>query len=483
MLPARTGVAAGAPGAPSRDSQQIVTMPDPRRALIALALSLALTDTTAASTALDHLARYVEIDTTNPPGNESRGIAYLASVLEAAGIPYHTAESAPGRGNLWARLEGGDEPALVLLHHVDVVPADAAAWQTPPFTAVRVDGKLAARGTLDTKALGIAHLEAFLALHRSGAVLARDVIFMATADEEAGGALGAGWLVEHHVDSFAGAGYLLNEGGAGIAAEGGTRFQVELAQKRPLWLRLVATDRPGHGSSPRPTSAPGRLVAALERLRTQPFAPRVVAPVARMFAGIADHTGGEWAAPFADIRRAVADPAFLARLQEAKPHLHALLRNTCSITVLAGSSKVNVVPPTASAELDCRILPDEDTDAFLAAVAARVADEAIRIEPTLGFAAAASPVDTPLFALLAEVSTAQYPGAAVVPTVAGGFTDSHFFRERGIVSYGYAPFVIPEADIAGVHGNDERIGIETFERGVEMMSTIVRRFATNGAAP
>lgn len=445
---------------------------------MALALGLVLTDATAASTALEHLARYVEIDTTNPPGNESRGIAYLASVLEAAGIPYHTTESAPGRGNLWARLEGGDEPALVLLHHVDVVPADADAWQTPPFTAVRADGNLAGRGVLDTKGLGIAHLEAFLALHRAGAALTRDVVFMATADEEAGGALGAGWLVEHHPESFAGAGFLLNEGGAGIATEGGLRFQIELAQKRPLWLRLVASDRPGHGSSPRPQSAPGRLIAALERIRTQPFAPRVIAPVERMFAGIAAQVGGEWSAPFADIRTASTDAAFLARLQDAKPHLHALLRNTCSITVLAGSSKVNVVPPTASAELDCRILPDEDAEAFQAAVAARVADDAIRIEPTLGFAAASSSADTPLYALLARVSTAHYPSAAVVPTVAAGFTDSHYFRELGIASYGYAPFVIPEADIAGVHGNDERIGIETFERGVTMMTEIVHTFAT-----
>ncbi|MCB1748281.1 MAG: M20/M25/M40 family metallo-hydrolase [Gammaproteobacteria bacterium] len=453
-------------------------MPDFFRALLALALCLTLNVALAADTALDRLARYVEIDTSNPPGNESRGIAFLAGVLDAAGISYHTAESAPGRGNLWARLHGGDAPALVLLHHVDVVPATAAAWQTPPFTAVSTAGNLAGRGALDTKGLGIAHLEAFLALHRSGAALTRDVIFMATADEEAGGALGAGWLVEHHPESFAGAGFLLNEGGAGIATEGGLRFQIELAQKRPLWLRLVASDRPGHGSSPRPTSAPGRLVAALERIRTRPFPARVIAPVERMFAGIAAQAGDEWAAPFADIRGAIADEDFLARLQAAKPHLHALLRNTCSITVLAGSSKVNVVPPTASAELDCRILPDQDAAAFLADITTRVADDAIRIEPTLSFAAAASAADTALFRLLARVSTAHYPGAAVVPTVAGGFTDSHYFRERGITSYGYAPFVIPEADLGGVHGNDERIGIASFERGVAMMTEIVRAFAT-----
>lgn len=446
-------------------------------AVLTLLLSAVAGHATAQDSPLERLRHYVEIDTTNPPGNEARGVAYLANVLAEAGIPYQTAESAPGRGNLWARLEGGELPALVLLHHVDVVPADGDAWTTPPFTAVARDGMLAGRGTLDTKALGIAHLEAFLALHRDGRVLNRDVIFMATADEEAGGRLGAGWLVEHHPESFAGAGFLLNEGGAGIASAHGTRFQVELAQKRPMWLRLVATDRPGHGSSPRPTSAPARLVAALERIRTRPFPPRVVAPVRRMFAGIAAHVGPPWNEPFADLDRAVGDAAFLADLQAAKPHLHALLRNTCSITVLSGSAKINVVPPTASAELDCRILPDEDAAAFRAALEARIADDNIRIEPLLNFAAAASSADTELFRLLERVITRHHPAAPVVPTVAGGFTDSHFFRELGIASYGFAPFVIPESDLGGIHGNDERIGIATFEQGVAIMTEIVRRFA------
>ena len=447
-------------------------------AVLALLLCAIACHAGAQGSALERLQRYVELDTTNPPGNETRGVEFLASVLEQAGIPYQSVESAPGRGNLWARLEGGDLPALVLLHHIDVVPADRAAWATPPFIAVAVDGMLAGRGTLDTKALGIAHLEAFLALHRDGRALNRDVIFMATADEEAGGRLGAGWLVEHRPESFAGAGFLLNEGGAGIASAHGTRFQVELAQKRPMWLRLVASDRPGHGSSPRPTSAPGRLVAALERIRTHPFPPRVIAPVRRMFAGIAAHVGPPWSARFGDLDGAVADPAFLVELQAAKPHLHALLRNTCSITVLSGSDKINVVPPTASAELDCRILPDEDAAAFRTAIEARIADDDIRVEPILGFAAAESSTDTTLFRLLERVIAQHHPVAPVVPTVAGGFTDSHFFRELGITSYGFAPFVIPEQDLGGIHGNDERIGIETFERGVAIMTEIVRRFAS-----
>lgn len=426
--------------------------------------------------ALERLADYIGVDTTNPPGNETRGVEFLGRILTDAGIAFETAESAPGRGNLWARLEGGDEPALILLHHIDVVPATAAAWDSDPYQAVIKDGELFGRGAIDTKSLGIMHLEAFLALHRSGRPLNRDVIFLATADEEAGGMLGAGWLLEQRPEIFDGAGFLLNEAGAGIASKAGTRFQIEIAQKRPYWLRLVASGQPGHGSSPRATSAPVRLIAALNRIQQTPFDLRVTPMVRAMFERIAPYEDPDWQAALADIDKALGTPGFVDRLQAARPHLHAVLRNTCSITMLAGSEKINVIPPTASAELDCRILPDEDVDAFRAALAARIDDDQIRIEPIMSFAPSASSADTALFRLLEAVIREHYPAAGVVATMQAGFTDSHYFRERGIVSYGYGPFVISSAALASVHGNNERIGIETFTRGVAMMTEVVSAF-------
>jgi acetylornithine deacetylase/succinyl-diaminopimelate desuccinylase-like protein len=427
--------------------------------------------------ALGRLAAYIEVDTTNPPGNEARGVAFFASIFEREGIPYEFAESAPGRGNIWARLPGGDAPALVLLHHMDVVPATAGAWETDPLTAVEKDGHLYGRGALDTKSLGIMHLEAFLALHRRAVGLERDVVFMATADEEAGGAYGAGWLVQQRPDLFDGVGFLLNEGGGGSRAGDRIGFRVEVAQKVPVWLRLIARDTPGHGSSPRTTSAPGRLVAALERIRRSPFEPRVLPPVRAMFSSLARAAEPEWREPLADIDAAILDPALLVRLQAEKPRLHALVRNTCSITVLSGSNKINVVPPEASAELDCRVLPDQDVDRFIDAIRERVSDDAIQVEKILAFSAAASSTDTELFRALERVSREHYPEASVIPSVATGFTDSHFFRDLGIVSYGYSPAVIPEEDLSRIHGNDERIGVETFRRGVRMMTEIVETFA------
>ena len=431
----------------------------------------------AQTDALERLKSYIEADTTNPPGNEARGVAFFSRIFDEAGVSYETAESAPGRGNIWARLEGGGEPGLILLHHIDVVPATPEAWDTDPLKAVEINGVLHGRGALDTKSLGIMHLEAFLALHRSGRPLSRDVIFMATADEEAGGLFGAGWLVENRPEIFADVGYLLNEGGSGGVESGGqTWFEIEVAQKRPYWLRLIATDEPGHGSRPRPTSAPTRLIAALQRIQQSPFEPRITVPVREMFEEISHQAGAVWREPLQNIDQAVLDPDFLIRFQAAKPDLHALVRNTCSITMLAGSDKINVVPPMASAELDCRILPDQNAEEFLDGIKARINDDHIRIEEIMLFGPGQSSSDTDLYRLLETVSEKHYPGAGVVAAVAGVFTDSHFFRDLGIVSYGYNPSVIPEEALISIHGNNERIGIDSFNQGVEMLIEIVKSF-------
>ena len=170
---------------------------------------------------------YVRINTTNPPGNEAQTVAYLARIFKEEGIDFDTASSAPGRANIWARLKGsGSEPALVLLHHMDVVPADARYWDVDPFSALVKDGEIYGRGTLDTKTLGILHLETFLALRRAHVPLKRDVIFIATADEEAGGLYGAGWLVKNRPDAFKGAGLLLTEGGSGSLTDGRQQFSI-----------------------------------------------------------------------------------------------------------------------------------------------------------------------------------------------------------------------------------------------------------------
>ncbi len=446
---------------------------------VLLAIFALLTTATAYSqnVPLERLMEYLEIDTINPPGNESRGVTFFQRIFEEAGIDYETVESAPGRGNIWARLEGGDEPALVLLHHIDVVPATLEYWDTDPLDAVIRDGMLYARGTSDTKSLGIMHLEAFLYLHRNNIQLNRDVIFMATADEEAGGFFGAGWLVENRPEIFDGVGYLLNEGGGATLMENDQiQLQIEVAQKRPYWLRLVATDVPGHGSVPRTTSATTRLIAALNRIQQNPFEPHVVQSVREMFARLAPNEEPKWQDAMANIDEAIQDPEFLRVLQEEKPSFHSLIRNTCSITMLSGSEKINVVSPEASAELDCRILPDQDAEEFLNGIRERIADDQIEIEQIMLFSAAASDTDTDLFSLMTRVIEERYASVNIVPSAMTGFTDSHFFRDLGIVSYGFNPAIYPNGVGANVHGNNERIPVEAFNQGVQLTIDVVREF-------
>ncbi len=428
--------------------------------------------------AVARIEQYIRINTTNPPGNEEQAVQFFARIFKAEGIAYHTASSAPGRGNIWARLKGGPEPALVLLSHMDVVPADPKYWHADPFAATVKNGVIWGRGTLDTKTLGIVELEAFLALHRAKAPLDRDVIFMATADEEAGAAFGAGWMMQHHPESFAGAGFVLNEGGGGDVDQGREQFGIEVTQKVPYWLKLTATGTPRHGSDPQVASAVNRLIRSLYRLQTYEFAPRIVPAVDRYFKGLSATASPEWRDAFADMAKTVQDPDKLLRLQTEDAGLAALTRNTCSITMLKASDKINVIPPEADAQLDCRLLPDQDVSEFKRELRAALNDPNIKVDEILGFKPAVSSTDTPLYRAIVDVTHRHYPQAAILPAVATGFTDSHFFRDRGIAAYGYAPFLIPHADESGIHGNDERISIQNVRTGTQMMLEIVHEMVT-----
>jgi acetylornithine deacetylase/succinyl-diaminopimelate desuccinylase-like protein len=426
-----------------------------------------------ADEALDWLQGFIRVDTINPPGNETRAVEYLADILEAEGIPYKTAESAPGRGNLWARLEGGDEPALILLQHTDVVPADANYWTTDPLSGEIRDGYLWGRGALDMKGTGISQLATFISLHRAGVPLNRDVILVASADEEAGGFFGAGWLVEQHPEIFEGVGLLLNEGDYGTDTANGRVFRVEVTQKVPVWLRLTAVDTPGHGSTPNATSSVTRIVEALNLLRENPFPPRIVPAVDEMFQGLVENESGEWAEAYANIAGAVGQPGFLEKLQAHSSFMHALTRDTCSLTRMEGSSKINVVPPQAWAEIDCRILPDRPSEVFVDELRAMLADTGVNIEVIMAFTPAVSSTGSRLYQAIESVTAERHPGSRVMPAVATGFTDSHFTRDLGIASYGFDPIVVPESEWGGIHGNDERINVAAFKRGVSDHLAIV----------
>jgi acetylornithine deacetylase/succinyl-diaminopimelate desuccinylase-like protein len=299
----------------------------------------------------------------------------------------------------------------VLLHHIDVVPADERYWTSDPLSGELRDGYIYGRGALDTKTSGILHLAAFLALHRTETPLNRDVVFMATADEEAGGFFGAGWLVENRPEIFENVGFLLNEGGGGGDVDGTVNFGLEVTQKVPYWLRLTATGEPGHGSRPLVSYASLELIEALERFRLHEFEARVIPAVNTHLAGVADRHPEPWRTRFMNMASAIRDPGVLRELQLYDPGLHALLRNTCSITRFEGSNKINVVSPEVAAEIDCRLLPDQDPDVWLDEVRSVLGPE-IDVEVLMGFTPAVSSTDTELYRVVREVTVETFPDGA-----------------------------------------------------------------------
>ena len=424
--------------------------------------------------AVGWLQNYIQIDTINPPGNEYRAVDFLAEIFEAEGIEYQTAESAPGRGNIWARLEGGNEPGLILLQHSDVVPADEEFWTIPVLSGAIRDGVILGRGARDMKGLGTLQLATFIALHRSGVELNRDVVFLATADEEAGGMFGVGWLIENRPEIFEDIGILLNEGGGGSRVGQSVVFSVEVTQKVPVWLRLYAIDRPGHGSSPRTTSSVTRIVQALNTMLENPFPPRIIGPVNDYFSALSVDMDEEWAGSYANIQAAINDPNFVAKLHDSRPGHNSLIRDTCSMTRMSGSNKINVIPPTAWAELDCRILPDKPADQFISELDDLIGYTGVEIQKIMAFTPAISETNSRLFRAIDSVTQELHPGSRVLPSVSTGFTDSHFTRDLGIISYGFNPIITNRGEHTGVHGNDEQVGEEAFRRGVGDFYAVVR---------
>jgi len=419
------------------------------------------------------LKEFIKIDTINPPGNESKAVDFYKKIFDSEGITYNIAESAPGRGNIWARLKGGNEPSLILLQHTDVVPADPKYWTTEPLSGEEKDGYIWGRGALDMKGTGISQLATFLTLHRSNAPLNRDVIFLATADEEAGGFFGVGWLTKNHPEIFKDAGLLINEGGSGESNEKETIFSVEVTQKVPVWLRLTTIDTPGHGSMPNASSSVTKMIGALNTLKNHSFEARIIPPVDAVFSSMSLSADPEWAESYASMSLAIKEPGFLEKLQKYSPSQHALTRDTCSITRIGASNKINVVPPESWAEIDCRILPDRTSDEFILDFKSALSEHDVRVEVIMAFTSAVSSSNSRLYKAIEKITGERHPGSRVMPSVSTGFTDSHFTRDLGIASYGFDPIIVPEKEFTRIHGNDERVSVEGFRRGVRDLLAII----------
>jgi acetylornithine deacetylase/succinyl-diaminopimelate desuccinylase-like protein len=427
--------------------------------------------------AVDLLRQYLRIDTTNPPGNEMQAALFFKRILDREGIPSEIDEFAPGRANLLARLPGsGARRALVLANHMDVVPADPSRWTVPPFEGRVKDGEIYGRGAEDMKTEGILQLVALIRAKREGLPLDRDIVFLGTADEEVdfAGALRAvspqGWL-----DRLKDAEYLVTEGAENIRDDAGkpVYFGFETAEKGPFWLTLRTTGTPGHGSRPIADSALNRLIRALDRIRLHRTEMRVLPSVERFFRDLAPQQEGPRADWYRDVGNALHDPE-AARALYDDISVSALLRNTISITVVRAGYKTNVIPGTAEAELDVRLLPGQDPEAFLAELKQVIDDPSVEVVPPAVFRAPNdSSADTELFRVVESVLGRHYPGVPVTTKMLSGATECVLYRPLGIQCYGFTPLLTTRAQVATTHGDDERIDEETVRRSTGIFYEVV----------
>jgi acetylornithine deacetylase/succinyl-diaminopimelate desuccinylase-like protein len=428
--------------------------------------------------ATHHLQKYIRIQTVNPPGNEIEGVRFFKKIFDAESIPCQIFEPSPGRGNLLATLKGsGKRKPVLLLNHMDVVSVEKERWSVDPFAGIIRDGYLYGRGALDDKSMGIIEMMVLLILKREKVPLERDVLFFATADEETGGNWGVEWAVDN-IPLIRESEYALNEGSYVILNEEGVadRYEISSGQKVLFQLQLKARGTSGHGSMPRPDNPNVKLVQALERVTKWETPYNLLPMVREYFLKMAPKQPPDERPLFEDIEKGLGDPAFSRRLT-SNPIYNAMIRDTISLTILQGGSKVNVIPSESTATLDCRLIPGSSKENFLKEIKKRLGDE-IEVEViSESRSLPPSPFNTDLFQAIQRFAAENDPGCPVVPHLLPGATDSRLLREKGIITYDFCPFRLTEKELMIIHGNDERITLENVRFGMKMLVEIIKEVA------
>jgi acetylornithine deacetylase/succinyl-diaminopimelate desuccinylase-like protein len=426
--------------------------------------------------AIDLLSRYLKIDTTNPPGKEDRGVAFFAEIFDSEGIPYKTYEASPGRGSVSAVIPGtGEKGAVILLNHIDVVPANADEWSVHPFSGEIKDGFIYGRGALDMKGQGILELLAFLEFKRKGLTPCRDLIFLAVADEEAGGNNGVQYLLNNHGEDIQ-ADLVINEGGFGISDVLPDRplFMIATAEKGVCRVKLKRSGPPGHGSVPHGDNALEKLVQGLSRLLAKDN-PVIITPlIAEYFKQLA--SSWKFLKPYIQDGK----PETLVEILTQNgmlniPQMAAMLKNTISLNLMHAGNKVNVIPSAAEAELDIRLLPGTDPDSVFTEIKKHLADKDIKVESAGVSRASESSMDTEDFEIIKDVHLAHFPNALAVASLLFGASDSRFFRKKDIPCYGVNPVLLSLEELGKIHGIDERISEENMIMGTEVFIDMVKK--------
>jgi acetylornithine deacetylase/succinyl-diaminopimelate desuccinylase-like protein len=427
------------------------------------------------------LRNYIRINTSNPPGNEMEAARYLEGILVNEGIDTTVYEPAPRRANLMAIVRGKKaEKSVILLNHMDVVPVEESGWTIDPFGGIIKDGYIYGRGAIDMKGKGVAELMAMLLLKRHHVPLKRDVIFLATADEEIGGRWGVKWMLEQE-PRLKEAACVLNEGGCILLRQNGEvdHYEIATAQKVVAQFALKAHGKTGHGSMPHKDSATVKLIRALNRLVEWETPFMVIPLVKEYFANLAKVKPAQEATSYQDIEKALFDPAF-AEAFTKNVQYNAMVRNTLTPTILKSGQKVNVIPSVATAVFDCRILPGTSGETFFDQLREVIDDDEIEISPLPDFESSSfppSPTANELYQAIELVARRKDPACVVTTFIITGATDSRFFREIGVPCYDFSPFRLGQDDLKLVHGHNERISIENIGFATEVIFEIIRELA------
>lgn len=422
--------------------------------------------------ALDRFRQYLRIDTSNPPGDEAAAARFLGDLLAADGIECEFIQTAPGREAVVARLRGDGSRggALMLASHLDTVPADATGWTAPPFAAEVRGGRVYGRGAVDMKGTGVMHLFAMLLARRQGLRLGRDLVFLAAPDEELGSAWGVEWLIRERPDLFEGVAFALNEGASGMPEFAGRPahlFEVAVTEKELAPLRITARGVAGHGSKPARDSATVRLLDALDRLRRWQrgitYTPETRAYLERLHA--------------AGLLDVLEDRAGIEAAIQASPDTVAAFTNTLNVTVLRAGSQSNVIPGHAEALVDCRLLPGQSREEWVAEVASVIDDPLVQValEYPTSAPVVVSPWDTEVTRVITQVVMETFEDGIVLPSSSIVGTDNRFMRPLGIPAYGFIPCLLSQEERDGFHAHDEFLTVENLNLGVEVMYEVVRR--------
>jgi acetylornithine deacetylase/succinyl-diaminopimelate desuccinylase-like protein len=418
-------------------------------------------------------ADLIRIDTTNRGGGDARerpAAEYVAGRLAEAGVEPALLESAPGRGNVVARVSGSEPgaPALLVHGHLDVVPADPASWSVPPFSGEIRDGVLWGRGAVDMKNADAVLLAVVGQWAQSGRRPRRDIVLAFTADEEDTAEFGARWLVERHPELFEGCTEAVGESGAFTfhAGPGQRLYPVASAERGTAWLKLTARGRAGHGAKPNPENAVTRLSAAMARIGAYRWPVRLIPTVNAAVEAIAAAAGRP--APAGGFG-AMGPEELLAYLGPAGALVAGTIRNSANPTMLRAGYKVNVIPDEAVGYVDGRVLPGRE-DEFRGTL-----DELTGSDVSWEYAhreiPLEAPLDAPVMASMARALLAEDPGSTIVPYCMSGGTDAKHFARLGLTCYGFTPMVLPPGYdyYAMFHGTDERIPLSALESGVRVM--------------